>query len=605
MSPTPNSDVEFTDFQALFAASPNAYVLLDSELTIVEVNEAYMETTGRERDELLGLNLFDAFPGNPDDPVDPNVRRLKASLERVLSTGERDSLALIPYRIPEKTPEGEVSHEERYWSATHTPIFNEDGDVEYILQHTADVTDLYQEERLSDQEGPETGPARVENAREKETSKGGATTQQLEKRVFSRAEEVQQAYWRSEAERDRLQRLFEQAPGFMTFLRGPDHVFEMANDAYYQVVGNRDILGKPVREALPEVESQGFPELLDQVYESGEPFVGREVEVQLEREPGEDLETVYLDFVYQPVTGPDGSVTGIFVQGHDVTEKKRTKERLRRRQGELKTLNDTLEEQVEERTRQVRRLTSRVTMAEQRERDRIARFLHDDLQQKLFGIRLKLSSLQEGTQTRANAPNSETAQTESEDDENRRGAEQDQTSTQVEELKKQMEEAIQMTRRVSVGMSPPVLDSEGLTAALEWLQSQMKETRELTVQLKAEEEFRMEEQMRVLLFQIVRELLSNVAEHAGVNEATVQLKKEMGRLLIEVSDNGSGLDPDLLQHGRPEEGFGLTAAQERLRLFNGDLIVDSTPGEGTRVSVHVPMDSNLNRPSSSGEQTSD
>jgi PAS domain S-box-containing protein len=127
----------------------------------------------------------------------------------------------------------------------------------------------------------------------------------------------------SDAERGHLIELFEQAPGFACFLRGPSLVFELANDAYYQLVGHREVIGKPLREAIPEIEGQGYFELIEQVFASGEPFAGREVKMLLQREPGAPLSEVFLDFVYQPIRGTAGEVTGIFVQGHDVTEVKR------------------------------------------------------------------------------------------------------------------------------------------------------------------------------------------------------------------------------------------------------------------------------------------
>ena len=83
----------------------------------------------------------------------------------------------------------------------------------------------------------------------------------------------------------RLAEVFRRAPSFLAILRGPEHVFELANDRYYQLVGDRDILGKPVREALPEVEGQGFFELLDGVYRTGEAFVGADMRVLVRAAP--------------------------------------------------------------------------------------------------------------------------------------------------------------------------------------------------------------------------------------------------------------------------------------------------------------------------------
>jgi signal transduction histidine kinase len=124
--------------------------------------------------------------------------------------------------------------------------------------------------------------------------------------------------------------LFEQAPAFFSVLKGPDHVFEMMNSAYQQLIGHRSLLGKSVREAVPEVEAQGFIKLLDGVYQTGKPYAGRGIPVQLARTPDHPLELRYLDFVYQPKRESDGSVSGVIVLGVDVTDAKRSEQILLR-----------------------------------------------------------------------------------------------------------------------------------------------------------------------------------------------------------------------------------------------------------------------------------
>jgi PAS domain S-box-containing protein len=121
-------------------------------------------------------------------------------------------------------------------------------------------------------------------------------------------------------ELERMRQLFQQAPGFTAMLRGPQHTFEMANTSYLQLTGFRDLLGKSVRSALPELAGQGFYELLDRVYATGEPYVATGMPVKLQRKPDDPLEDVFVTFVYQPIIGRDGSVTGIFVEGSEVTE---------------------------------------------------------------------------------------------------------------------------------------------------------------------------------------------------------------------------------------------------------------------------------------------
>lgn len=147
-------------------------------------------------------------------------------------------------------------------------------------------------------------------------------------------------------ERDRMRGLFQQAPSFMCILSGPDHVFELANDAYLQLVGNRPLVGLKVRDALPEVAGQGFFELLDGVYKTGRPYIGRYLPVMLQRE-GEKPDQRFMNLIYQPIFDHDGLVTGIFVDGFDVTHQKRAEE-------QLHSLNNTLEQRVEQRTQELR-----------------------------------------------------------------------------------------------------------------------------------------------------------------------------------------------------------------------------------------------------------
>ncbi len=245
----------------------------------------------RERAELAGRPMFEAFPSASGSESHKSLSR---SLERVLATGEPDEIALIRYDISGSGG----AMEERYWSATHTPLTDERGNVLYILQHTVDVTELHSLRRLRDEVG-----------------------------VVQRAQAVQARNVDLAEETNRLRTLFGQAPGFVAVLEGPEHRFLMANDAYRSLVGGRDVVGKRVSEALPEVVRQGFVELLDSVAKSRTAYVGSREKVQLtSTELGENDER-FLDFVYQPIVDDAGEVSGIFVQGHDVTEQVHSEER--------------------------------------------------------------------------------------------------------------------------------------------------------------------------------------------------------------------------------------------------------------------------------------
>jgi PAS domain S-box-containing protein len=131
-------------------------------------------------------------------------------------------------------------------------------------------------------------------------------------------------------EMDRMRQLFQQAPGFMAMLRGPQHVFEMANPSFLQLTGFRGLLHKPIREAMPDLAGQGFYELLDHVYATGETYVANGMPARLRRKPDAPLEDVFVNFVYQPIVGADGGVTGIFVEGSEVTEQHLAQQNLAR-----------------------------------------------------------------------------------------------------------------------------------------------------------------------------------------------------------------------------------------------------------------------------------
>jgi two-component sensor histidine kinase len=142
-----------------------------------------------------------------------------------------------------------------------------------------------------------------------------------ERRLRETAQALAASQERYRRQGERLFSLFEKAPGFVAAVEGPEHRFTLANASYRQLIGHRDVIGRTAREVLPEVESVGLFEVLDNVYRTGEPYVGRGLPVPLQRTPGGPPENRFLDFAYQPVRDEAGQITGIFVQGSDVTDR--------------------------------------------------------------------------------------------------------------------------------------------------------------------------------------------------------------------------------------------------------------------------------------------
>lgn len=152
------------------------------------------------------------------------------------------------------------------------------------------------------------------------------------------------------AEQEQLAQMFEQAPSFMAMLRGPEHRIEMANPTYLRLIGYRAVLGKTVAKALPEAVEQGYLKLLDEVYRSGKAFSAESAKYVMQAIPGGPVVELFVDFVYQPIKDSAGHVTGIFVEGTDVTERAHTEERMRKSEARLRELNANLERQVIKRT---------------------------------------------------------------------------------------------------------------------------------------------------------------------------------------------------------------------------------------------------------------
>lgn len=271
-----------------------------------------------------------------------------------------------------------------------------------------------------------------------------------------------------------------------------------------------------------------------------------------------------------PIMDRSGRVTHVVEACRDITERKKAERT-------LKALNESLEDRVakrtaklEQNTAQLRALATELTRAEQRERKRLAEYLHDHLQQLLVGVKMGIESLQnqqdmEGASHKA--------------------------LTQIEEA---VNQALEASRSLTFELSPPALYQGELVPILRWLASWMQEKHGLQIEVDADAgDERINEAERVLLFQAVRELLLNVVKHAGVNRAKVQvLNHEDDRLWIFVTDDGKGFDPSILEKEEDfRGGMGLLNIAERLEFLGGQLKVDSAVGRGTCMTLWIPITS--------------
>jgi signal transduction histidine kinase len=249
----------------------------------------------------------------------------------------------------------------------------------------------------------------------------------------------------------------------------------------------------------------------------------------------------------------------------------RTAARRQQAEGQLRELNETLEQRVAERTavaeqraQQLRAMAAELSQTEQRERRRLARMLHDDLQQLLAASKFHAGALQ-GRLT------------------------DDALRKRLAKVIDLLDESIKTSRSLTIDLSPPILYDSGLPAALSWLACWMQNKHGLRVEVRADEAANPQaEEIRVCLFQSARELLFNITKHAAVKRASIELHRSSdGQVQLIVRDDGAGFDPAQRQ-GASAGGLGLFGIRERLELLGGRMEIDSAPGAGTRVTLTAP-----------------
>ncbi len=371
----------------------------------------------------------------------------------------------------------------------------------------------------------------------------------------------------AEAERDRLIRdamgtvatlkaWFDQAPGFVALLRGPDFVFEMVNEAYYQLVGHRKIVGVPLFDALPDIRNQGFEELLLGTFNTGTPFIGKGVRVLLQEQPGAEPKERFVDLIYNPVRDGDGRVIGIFAQGHDVTD-------------------------------QVVAVNS-LKVADRRKDEFLATLAHE--------LRNPLAPIRQGVAI-AKSPRV---------NEERRGWALGIIDRQVTHMAVLLDDLLDVSRisrgKISLAMKPTSLRSL-IDAAVETAQPLLdRKQHQLTV-LQPDEDIELNVDP-VRMAQVISNLLSNAAKYTEPpGRVTVEVRQEAAHIGIAIRDTGIGLEhaslerifelfsqiSSSLQQAEGGLGVGLALSKGLVELHGGTLQARSEGlGKGSEFVITLP-----------------
>ena len=243
----------------LMLNSPVPLVLLWGEDGIMLYNDGYSGFAGNRHPQLLGSKVREGWP----EVADWNDNVMKVGLAG----------GTLTYKDQELTLNRRGQFEKGWMDLNYSPVLGDDGKPAGVIAIVQETTERVHADR------------------------------------------------RLAAERERLEQMFQQAPSFMVMLEGPEHRVQYANPGYYKLVGQRELVGRRIAEALPEVVEQGFVALMDGVFKGGKAFAAFGQKVHLHREPGAPAQERYVDFVYQPLTDSTGAVTGIFTEGVDVTER--------------------------------------------------------------------------------------------------------------------------------------------------------------------------------------------------------------------------------------------------------------------------------------------
>ena len=263
---------------AVYEHLPGMYLILAADLKMITASESYLRITGKTKDEITGINLFNVFP------LDPSAG-IAESLEIVKKTKQPHQIPTIRFDTPSLIhPQQMVEH---YWYTLHTPVLNSEGEIAYIIHFTQDVTELVATRKdfikneeeifiLNDNLARKNEELIAANQQLYDTqNRLQHLNMELELRVSERTQELKEARAESEQQRDRLKRFFLQSPAGICVLDGPNFVFELVNKRYQELFPGRNLVGKPLLQAVPEVENSPIYDILTTVYRTGKTYEGK------------------------------------------------------------------------------------------------------------------------------------------------------------------------------------------------------------------------------------------------------------------------------------------------------------------------------------------
>lgn len=364
-------------------------------------------------------------------------------------------------------------------------------------------------------------------------------------------------------ERTQLRTLLETIPD-LVWLKTPEGVYLTCNTAFALFLGASaaDIVGKSDRDFLNEEQTALFRDKDRAAIAAGRPCITDETMTF-----AHDGHRAFMATIRTPMLDHSGALIGVLGIARDITERMEAEARIKAINLQLAEQGRKLEQRVIERTEQLRQLAVKTTLAEERERQAIAADLHDDLGQMLHVAKIKLGTLSKSLRDGCFS------------------------ESLIADMNAILSEASGMVRSLTSQLSPPVLKDLGLVPALGWLADEMRRIYSLNVTVEDDGAPKpLSGAQSAILFRAVRELLINVSKHAQTDRAEVRVRHDDSQIVITVADKGIGMaDPRGATHS--PKGFGLSSLRERIAFLKGAVTIDSNPGGGTVVTLHMQLES--------------
>jgi PAS domain S-box-containing protein len=508
-------------FRAVADLVPDILWSRNVEGTIEWYNQRWIEYTGQSSEEAAGFGWLRVV--HPDD----QERSLK-SLQAALASGQ-------PLR-QERRIQG-VDGSYRWFLVQMQPLHDAKGAV---IHWFAAATDVHEQRR---------------------------TREELKDSVRERTAELAAANAQAEMRRKRLYDTIMEIPAVIGVLNGPEHRYALVNPTFLNTMDKRaeDVIGKTFEEVFPEAHVQGWNEVADRVYQTGQPHIAREALGLLGRRGADTLEETYWNSVAWPLRDARGEIEGIITYGVEVTDQvvsqRRIESLLSKQEGEIAARKSAVEE-LHVTNARLRGLSGRLLTVQEEERHTVARELHDEIGQQLTALRFMLDGPEQTYEGKA---------------------------LQLAGALAIVDTLTERVRELSLDLRPSILDDAGLWPGLLWHAERYTAQTGIKINLAHRGlQERLPAALETAIYRIVQEALTNVARHAEVRQVTVQLLVD-SNVTVLIEDAGKGFD--VAEAMAAHVSAGLSGMRERIEMLGGQLTLESQSGEGTRVLAEIPLDS--------------